>query len=220
VKPQTINHTLSALKKYNAYLIARKFQRNEVFRRGDFVKVRPKTPQAFAIPDTRISNFLEKIRATGNLRDTALVTLLAYTGMRLQEALDLHTLDIDWKQAEVTVNAGDKKKERTISLPEAAMEALRAYSKVRHTDYPRASSYFFAGRGSYKLTYSTVNRLFKQHSKTITPKTLRQWFQVDMLNKGATVAEIVHLTGADPQTVSALVKRQADKLRKKVSARQ
>jgi hypothetical protein len=34
------------------------------------------------------------------------------------------------------------------------------------------------------------------------------------------VAEIVHLTGADAQTVSGLVKRQADKLRKQVSARQ
>jgi integrase/recombinase XerD len=220
VKPQTINHKLSALKKYNEYLIARKWQRHEVFRRGDFVKVRPKTPQAFRIPDSRIRNFLAKVRDAGNLRDTALVTLLAYTGMKLQEALELHTLDFDWKRAEVTVNAGDRKKERHVPLHEAALEALQAYQQRRHTDYPRASSYFFAGRGSYKLTYSTVNRLFKQHSKTITPKTLRQWFQVDMLNRGATVAEVVHLTGADAQTVSGLVKRQADKLRQQVSARQ
>jgi site-specific recombinase XerD len=116
--------------------------------------------------------------------------------------------------------AGDRKKERHVPLHEVALEALRAYQKRRHTDYPRASSYFFAGRGSYKLTYSTVNRLFKQHSKTITPKTLRQWFQVDMLNRGATVAEVVQLTGADAQTVSGLVKRQTDRLRKQVSARQ
>jgi hypothetical protein len=34
------------------------------------------------------------------------LTLLAYTGMKLQEALELHTLDFDWKQAEVTVHAG------------------------------------------------------------------------------------------------------------------
>ena len=73
---------------------------------------------------------------------------------------------------------------------------------------------------SYKLTYSTVNRLFKKHSKTITPKTLRQCFQADQLNQGATVAEIVQLTGADAQTVSGLVKRQAEAMRKRINARQ
>jgi len=75
-------------------------------------------------------------------------------------------------------------------------------------------------RGSYKLTYSTINRLFQRHSKTITPKTLRQCFQADQLNQGATVAEVVQLTGADVQTVSGLVKRQAEGMRKRINARQ
>lgn len=219
VKPQTINHKLSALRKYNTFLIARKYQRNEIFKRGDSLKIKPKKPKAFSISDTQISNFLAKIRKGGQERDIALVTLLAHTGMRLQEALDLQPLDFDWDEALVTVNAGEKKKARTIPLPEQTVEPLQTYIDIRLNRYPKAH-YFFAGQGSWKLNQSTVNRLFKKHSKTITPKTLRQCFQVEMLNQGATVAEIVELTGADAQTVSGLVKRQADGIRKKMNARQ
>lgn len=222
VKPQTINHKLSALRKYNEYLIAHKYQRGEVFKRGDFLKLRPKQPKGFGITDSQISRFLDKIRKNGNPRDIALVTLLAHTGMKLQEALELSDHNFDWQRAEVTVNAGDKKKERTIPLHEQAVAALKAYHKSRNTDYPKVSilSRFFVGQGSYKLTYSTVNRLFQKHSKMITPKTLRQSFQADQLKQGATVAEVVQLTGADAQTVSSLVKRQAAALRKRINARQ
>jgi site-specific recombinase XerD len=219
VKPQTINHKLSALRKYNAFLIASKYQRNEVFKRGDLLKVRPKKLKAFRISDRQISNFLAKVRKTGHERDIALVTLLAYTGMTLQEALDLNPFDLNWKEKQVTVYAGDKKKQRTIPLHDQAVAALEAYQKIRHIRYPNAFC-FFAGQGGWKLNPSTVNRLFQKHSKTITPKTLRQCFQVDQLEQGATVAEVVQLTGADPQTVSGWVKRQADDLRKRVNARQ
>ena len=167
-----------------------------MFKRGDFLKIKPKTPKAFSISDTRISNFLNKIRKDDHERDIALVTLLAHTGMRLQEVLDIKPLDFDWKQALVTVNAGEKKKARTIPLPEQTTQPLQAYLDIRATRYPKAL-YFFAGQGSWKLNQSTVNRLFKKHSKIITPKILRQCFQVEMLNQDATVAEIVQLTGAD-----------------------
>jgi hypothetical protein len=96
---------------------------------------------------------------------------------------------------------------------------LQAYQKIRHLRYPKAL-YFFAGQGSYKLNPSTENRLFNKHATSLTPKTLRQWFQADQLNQGATIAEIVHLTGADAQTVSGLVKRQAEAMRKQANARQ
>ena len=84
------------------------------------------------------------------------------------------------------------------------------------TRYPQANTlgYFFTGQGSYKLTYSTVNRLFRKYSRTLTPTTLRHWFQADLLSRGATVAEVVQLTGAEAQTVSGLVKRQAVAMRR------
>lgn len=77
VKPQTINHKLSALRKYNEYMIARKYQRSEVFKRGDFLKIRPKKPKALGITDTQISNFLAKVQKAGNPRNIAIATLLA-----------------------------------------------------------------------------------------------------------------------------------------------
>jgi site-specific recombinase XerD len=49
VKPQTINHKLSALRKYNAYLMAHQYQRGEVFKRGDFLKIKPRKPKALTI---------------------------------------------------------------------------------------------------------------------------------------------------------------------------
>jgi hypothetical protein len=100
------------------------------------------------------------------------------------------------------------------------LSSRHTYREIRRKRYPKADLYFFAGQGGWKLNPSTVNRLFQKHSKTITPKTLRQCFQLRLLEGGATVAEIVELTGADPQTISLLVKRQASDLRKQLNARQ
>ena len=222
VNPQTINHKLSALRKYNEYMIARKYQRGEVFKRGDFLKIRPKKPKALGIADAQISKFLAKVRKAGNPRDIAIATLLAYTGIRLQEVLNLGDRDVDWNEAQVTVIDEGKKHTRIIPLHKDALKALKDYDEVRSDLTPKAilRGYFFPGQSGSKLNHSTVNRLFKKHSKTITPKTLRQCFQVDQLNQGATVAEVVELTGADAQTISGLIKLQAETTRKRIHARQ
>ena len=86
---------------------------------------------------------------------------------------------------------------------------------------PRAlsegQSLFLCGQGGWKPEPQHGHRLFQKHSKTITPKTLRQCSPAPPAGKaGATVAEIVELTGADPQTVSLLVKRQAADIRKQL----
>ncbi len=138
----------SSLRKYNEYLIARKYQRNEVFKRGDFLKIKPKKPKALSITDTQIGNFLAKVQKAGNPRDIAIATLLAYTSMKLHEALALRRYDFDWDEAQVTVNAGDKKKERIIPLHENAVTALKDYDEVRDTLNPKANNwgYFFTGQ--------------------------------------------------------------------------
>ena len=115
IKPRTINHKLSALRKYNEYLIAKNTSAVRCLSAVDFLTLKPARPKGMSIPDTQIGNFIAKVQKDGNARNTALVTLQAHTGMTLGEALALTLSDIDWKAQEVKV--GKDKEARHAPLP-------------------------------------------------------------------------------------------------------
>lgn len=57
--------------------------------------------------------------------------LLAVTGMRLTEALNLRTDDIDWPQGTVTIGRAKFQKTRLVPLHESTLRQLRAYARRR-----------------------------------------------------------------------------------------
>lgn len=74
--------------------------------------------------------------------------LLSVTGMRLTEALNLKSEDIDWQQGVLTVSRAKFQKSRLIPLHQSALQELRVYIKRRNR--------FFAERPWRR----PVNRIF------------------------------------------------------------
>lgn len=89
VSNRTVNAKLSALISYNAFLIKAGAQKEQILSKRDFLKVQ----QSYANPSTlskqQVEEFRQRILVERGKRDYAIVTILAYAGLRISEALDL-----------------------------------------------------------------------------------------------------------------------------------
>ena len=68
-------------------------------------------------------------RTVKELRNRAILLLLARLGLRAGEVVRLRLEDLDWRHGNLLVRAGKNHRERILPLPEDAGEALAAYLK-------------------------------------------------------------------------------------------
>lgn len=86
------------------------------------------------------------LESSGSIRAHTFFTLfglLAVTGMRLSEALDLKIDDVNLKDGILTVRRTKFNKTRFVSLDSSAMLALGRYKKVKEEIHPQSRSPFF-----------------------------------------------------------------------------
>jgi integrase/recombinase XerD len=101
--------------------------------------VRGRSPRArpYLYSDEEVSRLLEAARSLAPTYDLRPWTyycffgLLAVTGMRLSEALNLACQDIDWKEDLLTVRKTKFGKSRVVPLHASTIEVLAAYAKRR-----------------------------------------------------------------------------------------
>ena len=100
----------------------------------------------------------------GRLRSHTFQTLLGLlvcTGLRISEALNLKTSDVDLEQLVVIVRQSKWGKSRLVPLHRTALSPLRAYVRRRHKLFPLAERFFLSERG-VGLTYTTVRSTFRR----------------------------------------------------------
>ena len=87
----------------------------------------------------------------GRLRSHTFQTLLGLlvcTGLRISEALNLKTSDVDLEQLVVVVRQSKWGKSRLVPLHPTALPPLRAYVCRRHKLFPLAEQFFVSKRGT------------------------------------------------------------------------
>ena len=192
VSNRTINAKLSALMSYNAFLIEAGVQTEQVLSKRDYLKVQ----QSYANPSTlskqQVEEFRQRILVERGKRDYAIVTILAYAGLRISEALGLETDKINLTAREVRI-CGKGDKERIVFLNDKIVNAVQEYLKERPTG--AGCPYLFVSRKGGRLDRSAVNRIFNQCSDCITPHTLRHFFCSDAIEVGYTMAEVANQAG-------------------------
>ena len=126
-----------------------------------------------------------------NVRDVALIQLLAHSGLRIDEALSLTVFDIDWDDApKVTlfVAHGKGDKSRKVALGQKAHDDVHRWLAVRQDEFPLTPSggpLLFPSASGKKLDDSQVRRLFRRLgkkagiTKRVHPHGLRHTFSVE-----------------------------------------
>ena len=189
---RSVNAKLASLHSFNLYLISAGYKTEVVLTKEDYLKVQT----AYASPSTvdrgEVERFRQEILENNGIRDYAIVTILAYAGLRISECLELRMGDISLAAREITVRHGKGDKMRVVYFGDKVLNAVRGYLKSRpETENP----YLFPGRGDSHLTRGQVNRIFNAHSASITPHTLRHFFCSNALENGHSIGELANQAG-------------------------
>lgn len=71
-------------------------------------------------------------QSSNGARDYAIVCLLAYAGLRVNEAVHLEQNDVNLQAREIAVRAGKGNKHRIVYINDKTVHAISEYIKVRH----------------------------------------------------------------------------------------
>ena len=169
---RSVNAKLASLHSFNLYLISAGYKTEMVLTKQDYLKVQSAYASPSTVTKADVERFRQEILEQNGTRDYAIVTILAYAGLRISECLQLRMEDV--------------------SLKAKVVNAVREYLKERPAP---DSPYLFPGRNGEHLSRGQVNRIFNAHSDSITPHTLRHFFCSNALESGSDINEVANQAG-------------------------
>ncbi len=180
-------------------------------------KIQKSTPKTIGKED------LERLLAaprSGNspkhLRDSALLELLAATGMRVTEVVNLSLTDVDWEKAEVICRG---KGGRTRRIPMGSARAsLETYLQTARPALASEASpdIFFLNHRGRKLTRQGVWLIIKEAAEAagiameVTPHTLRHSFAKSLVGTGESLRRVQELLGHANLSTTQVYKQPPD----------
>ncbi len=189
---RSVNAKLAALQALNEFLIETGHQTELVLSKRDYLRVQTAYANPSTISKDQVEMFRQQILAGQGLRDYAIVTVLAYAGLRISEVLALRLGDVDLAAREITVQHGKGDKMRVVFIGDKVVNAIKEYLQRRpSTDSP----YLFLSRKGGALSRGQVNRIFNLYSDTITPHTLRHFFCSNAIEAGYSINEVANQAG-------------------------
>lgn len=209
---KSVNSKLSSLVCFNKFLIESQIQRGIVIDKRDFVKVQLEYANPCSITKKDVEQFRQKILEDNDRRLYALVTILAYAGLRISEALNIKMGDFNLETKELIVRKGKGEKQRIVYWNTKITNAVKEYLKFRKGE----GEYLFTSRKSEKINRTVINKHFKKYSTIITPHMLRHFYASHCLEMGYSVHEVANQAGhRDIKTTLLYTNPSREEMRRK-----
>jgi len=135
---------------------------------------RPRRAKPYLYSDEQIHHLLKAAKnmpATHTLQPWTyycLFGILAVTGLRISEALNLQSSDVDWSEGILTIRGSKFGKSRLIPLHASSLNVLSDYGARRDLLFAhRKTPYFFCSRYASRLDEGQVRRVFYFISRQI-----------------------------------------------------
>lgn len=168
--------------------------------KGDAVKIgRPKKPKRIIKNVLSESEISRIIQSTKNIREKAMICLLAYTGIRNLEMCNLKLVDIDLGDNQLTVRGGKNIKDRLIHMSSECTNVLIQYLQ----SFPRQKDDFLfqtivknnsLSTGDLRKTLKVIAKR-ANIEKRVHPHLLRHSLATNLLNRGASLMLIKQQLG-------------------------
>ncbi len=160
----------------------------------------PRRPQSVPkyLTEKEMARLLAETRS--NTRNFAIISVLAYTGIRVGELCRLNLEDVDIDEDVVRVRHGKGDKDRIVIMTEECAASVRDYLRIRPVNSLENDALFISRKMS-RIDPSTVQRMVKTVAvragitKTVTPHVLRHTFATSILRNGASIRFIQELLG-------------------------
>ena len=214
--PKSINSKLSALICFNELIEPD----NIVVTKRDLIKIQSEMVSPTSITKKEIEDFRQIVLQSEGCaakRNYAIVTILAYAGLRITECLNLRKSDICLESSELKVTNGKGEKARIVIINSKIVSAVREYQKTDHVD----SEWLFHNSRGERLNQTTINRVFKlccPKGHNITPHTLRHFYAINAVSSGIfTIPEIANQMGhSSIKTTMKYMNPNLDEIRRKI----
>lgn len=154
------------------------------------------------------------VQRDGNLRNTAMVYLLYYCGLRVSElvAIDIDDIEISDRKGELRI-IGKGNKERFVPIDPKARVFIKQYLESRKDD---CEALFVTERAPKRLAVRDVQRVLQKYD--IHPHLLRHTFARDLVDNGTDLTTVQELLGhADINTTARYTKPSMEDKIKAVS---
>lgn len=192
---KSVNAHLAALINFNMFLISEQIQENMVSYKTDYEKVKVEYANPTTVNETEVEGFRQKILETDSKRNYCLVTLLAYSGMRISEALGIKLADINLREKKILIRKNKEEKDRVVIINDKCVNAIGEYLAERENFKHKDSQFLFISRINKTVDRTTINHIFENASDKITPHTLRHFFCSYALENGWSVQEVAAQVG-------------------------
>lgn len=200
--PSTIARKVAAVKSFFHFLVQRNVIATDPSAHIASPKVKKQTPRILS--RSEIELLLTAAAKTGGhrgQRDSALLTFLYATGLRVTEVVNVKLDDVDWEAGTVTC-PGKGGRQRHVPLG-AAHSLMAEYLKNARPALAREVSppMLFLNHRGQKLTRQGVWLIIKEAAKLaelselVTPHTLRHSFAKHLLTSGESVRRVQELLG-------------------------
>lgn len=210
---KTINCKISALIKFNEYLIEQGIQQEQVISKKDNIKIQQNYANPSNVTKQEVDAFRQQLLASGYQDVYCIATLLAYAGLRISEALYIQLTDFNLTVGELKVR-GKGDKDRIVYLNDKIINSMREFLRVRDSESP----YLFANKSNGIIHRSTINKVFNKHSNKITPHVLRHYFCTIALEGGLSVHEVAYIAGhSNIHTTLLYLNPSRESMRNKIS---
>jgi len=182
INAKSINRSLSSLKSYNEFLILKGWQENLVVLSIDYIKVQESFSSPTNVTPKEAKIFMDKIKKNEPFRNYAIAILIANTGLRISETLNIKINGLTLKDKEMII-MGKGNKQREIILNPTAIEVIQEYITNHRpkSSYADKCEYLFISNKGGKLQTCTIERIFNKYSNKITPHCLRHCYATGVL---------------------------------------
>lgn len=184
LKPSTTNRQISAVKALYDYM------KREGMIDYNPARYESRRKQADTIPNTIPMHDLEEAYAEATGTTRLMLGLLVYTGIRIQELLDIRKHDVNTKTGEIIIRGKGMKERKVITAPDNSQE-LEEYMKNLRPD-----SFIFGSTSQREARYE-LHAILKRHSqaKQLSPHAIRHTFATEVAKQGSNVTTLAKMMG-------------------------
>ena len=143
------------------------------------------------------------LKTARGLRDKAILELMYATGLRVSEAVNLKTQDVNFDVGFLRC-IGKGAKERIVPLGKESIQAIKKYleeARPKSARSGREDTFLFLSRLGKKISRQSFWKLVKHYAKlarikkNIRPHTLRHSFATHLLERGADLRSVQEMLG-------------------------
>jgi len=155
------------------------------------------------IPEVLIDDELDRLLAVPNVRyptgkrNRALMGIMAYSGLRVSEALNLKTGDIDFNTGKLTVKNGKNSKDRILWIGERPLAWIKAWLEVRPPGNGPLFTTLKGGPVNKRYVGAMVHRAADKSGirKNVHPHTLRHSFATNLYQQTKDIRLVQKMLG-------------------------